>query len=296
MVENIRKEEKMVMKQYSIVFPNLGIEFNNLGKSISIFGFDIAFYGIIIGIGVIVGILMAEHEAKITNQRVEDYTDFALYAIIFSIIGARLYYVVFSWDMYKGDILKIINIRQGGLAIYGGIIAAGITLFVFSKRRNLSFWKMADTACIGLVSGQIIGRWGNFFNREAFGGYSNGLLAMRIPIVDVRASDISEELMQHVTDGIDYIQVHPTFLYESLWNLGVLLLLLVYKRYKKFNGEIFLAYVVGYGIGRFWIESLRTDQLLILDTGIPVSQLLSLIAVVISIFFIIIKRRKVINS
>ncbi|OYO59681.1 prolipoprotein diacylglyceryl transferase, partial [Lachnotalea glycerini] len=203
------------MKQYSIAFPNLGIQFNNIGKSINIFDFDIAYYGIIIGISMIVGILMAEHEAKITNQRMEDYTDFALYAIIFSIIGARIYYVVFSWDMYKGNLLKIINIRQGGLAIYGGIIAAVITLSVFSKKRNLSFWKMADTACIGLVSGQIIGRGGNFFNREAFGGYSDGLLAMRIPIADVRTGDISEELLLRVKDGIDYIQVHPTFLYES---------------------------------------------------------------------------------
>lgn len=284
------------MVQNSISFPNIGIEFNHIGKAISIFGFDIAFYGIIIGIGIMTGIIMTEHEAKITNQRVEDYIDFALYAIIFSIIGARIYYVAFSWDMYKDNILSIINTRQGGLAIYGGIIGAVITLSVFSKKRHLSFWKMADTTCIGLVSGQIIGRWGNFFNREAFGGYTNGLLAMRIPISDVRASDISEQLMLHVVDGINYIQVHPTFLYESLWNCGVLLFILIYKKYKKFNGEVFLVYVTGYGMGRFWIESLRTDQLFIPYTTIPVSQLLSLIAVLISIFIIFTKRRNLINS
>ncbi|MFA9375138.1 MAG: prolipoprotein diacylglyceryl transferase [Lachnotalea sp.] len=284
------------MKQYSITFPNVGIQFNNLGKHISIFGFDIAYYGIIIGIGIVVGMIMAEHEAKITNQRVEDYTDYALYAIIFSIIGARLYFVIFSWDMYKGNILKIINTRQGGLAIYGGIIAATITLLVFSKKRHLSFWQMADTACIGLVSGQIIGRWGNFFNREAFGGYTNGLLAMRIPIADVRASDISEGLMLHVTEGVNYIQVHPTFLYESLWNCVVLLFILFYKKHKKFNGEVFLIYVIGYGVGRFWIEALRTDQLLFAGTSIPVSQMLSALVVVASIFFIFTKRRKIINS
>ncbi|WP_099468546.1 prolipoprotein diacylglyceryl transferase [Konateibacter massiliensis] len=280
------------MVQNSIAFPNLGIELNNVGKSITVFGYDIAYYGIIIGIGIIVGIIMAEREAKKTNQRVEDYTDFALYAILFSIIGARIYYVVFSWDMYRGDLLKIVNIRQGGLAIYGGIIGAVITLSVFSKKRHLSFWKMADTACIGLVSGQIIGRWGNFFNREAFGGYSNGLLAMRIPISDVRENDISEELMRHVSDGINYIQVHPTFLYESLWNCGVLVLIMIYKRYKKFDGEVFLVYVAGYGLGRSWIEALRTDQLLLGGSAIPVSQLLSLIVVLVSIFFIFTKRRK----
>lgn len=281
------------MEQYSIAFPNLGIELNDVGRYITIFGYDIAYYGIIIGIGIMVGIIMAEREAKRTNQRVDDYTDFALYAIVFSIIGARIYYVAFSWDLYKGDILKIINIRQGGLAIYGGIIGAVIALSVFSRRRHLQFWQMADTACIGLVSGQIIGRWGNFFNREAFGGYTNSLLAMRIPISDVRSSDITEELMLQVTNGINYIQVHPTFLYESLWNCGVLLLIMFYKKYKKFNGEVFLVYVAGYGLGRLWIEALRTDQLLIAKTTIPVSQLLSLIAVLASIFFIITKRRKV---
>lgn len=284
------------MEQYSISFPNLGIELNNVGKYITVFGFDVAYYGIIIGIGIMVGIIMTEKEAKRTNQRVEDYTDFALYAIAFSIIGARIYYVAFSWDMYKGDILKIINIRQGGLAIYGGIIGAVITLSVFSRKRHLQFWKMADTSCIGLVSGQIIGRWGNFFNREAFGGYTNGLLAMRIPISDVRSGDITQELMVQVSNGINYIQVHPTFLYESLWNCGVLLLIMFYKKYKKFNGEVFLVYVAGYGLGRSWIEALRTDQLLIAKTTIPVSQLLSLIAVLASIFFIISKRRKVNNS
>lgn len=284
------------MEQYSITFPNLGLEFHNLGKGISIFGFNIAYYGIIIGIGMLMGILMAEREAKATNQRAEDYTEFALYAIIFSIIGARIYYVVFSWDLYKGNLLKIINIRQGGLAIYGGIIAAVITLSVFSKRRHLSFWQMADTACIGLLVGQIIGRWGNFFNREAFGGYTNGLLAMRIPIADVRTGDISQELMLHVNEAGNYIQVHPTFLYESLWNCFVLLFIMIYKKNKKFNGEVFLIYVVGYGIGRFWIESLRTDQLLITGTTIPVSQLLSAIVAATSFFFIITKRRKVKNS
>ncbi len=281
------------MEQYSISFPNLGIELNNVGKYITILGYDVAYYGIIIGIGIMVGIIMTEREAKRTNQRVEDYTDFVLYAIAFSIIGARIYYVAFSWDMYKGDILKIINIRQGGLAIYGGIIAAVITLSVFSRKRHLNFWKMADTACIGLLAGQIIGRWGNFFNREAFGGFTNGLLAMRIPISDVRTGDITQELMLQVSNGINYIQVHPTFLYESLWNCGVLLLIMFYKKYKNFNGEVFLVYIAGYGLGRSWIEALRTDQLLIAKTTIPVSQLLSLIAVLASIFFIISKRRKV---
>ena len=114
---------------------------------------------------------------------------------------------------------------------------------------------MADTACVGLVLGQIIGRWGNFFNREAFGGYTNGLFAMQLPLNAVRSSDVTQEMMEHLQtiDGVQYIQVHPTFLYENLWNIGVLLLLLLFTKHKKFDGEIFLLYLAGYGIGRFWI-------------------------------------------
>lgn len=278
------------MEKFSISFPNLGIELESVGKSINVFGFEIAYYGIIIGLAILTGIIIVEWEARLTGQNKEDYTDFAFYAIIFSIIGARLYYVIFSWDSYKGDLLKIINIRQGGLAIYGGIIAAAATMYVFTKKRRLNFLQMADTACIGLVTGQIIGRWGNFFNREAFGGYTDCLFAMRLPIADVRGNDISNEILRHMA-GENYIQVHPTFLYESLWNLGLLICILLYKKYKRFNGEAFLIYVLGYGAGRLWIEGLRTDQLLIPNTSIPVSQLLSGIMVITAAVLIIVKRK-----
>lgn len=278
------------MEKFSISFPNLGIELESVGKSINVFGFEIAYYGIIIGLAILTGIIIVEREARLTGQNKEDYTDFAFYAIIFSIIGARLYYVIFSWDSYKGDLLKIINIRQGGLAIYGGIIAAAATMYVFTKKRRLNFLQMADTACIGLVTGQIIGRWGNFFNREAFGGYTDCLFAMRLPIADVRGNDISNEILRHMA-GENYIQVHPTFLYESLWNLGLLICILLYKKYKRFNGEVFLIYVLGYGAGRLWIEGLRTDQLLIPNTSIPVSQLLSGIMVITAAVLIIVKRK-----
>lgn len=278
------------MEKFSISFPNLGIELESVGKSINVFGFEIAYYGIIIGLAILTGIIIVEREARLTGQNKEDYTDFAFYAIIFSIIGARLYYVIFSWDSYKGDLLKIINIRQGGLAIYGGIIAAAATMYVFTKKRRLNFLQMADTACIGLVTGQIIGRWGNFFNREAFGGYTDCLFAMRLPIADVRGNDISNEILRHMA-GENYIQVHPTFLYESLWNLGLLICIILYKKYKRFNGEVFLIYVLGYGAGRLWIEGLRTDQLLIPNTSIPVSQLLSGIMVITAAVLIIVKRK-----
>lgn len=268
----------------SIDFPNLGIHLENVGKTISVFGFEIAYYGMIIGLAVVAGILMASHLAKKSGQDPDIYYDLAIYAVVFSVIGARLYYVIFSWEYYKDDLLSIFNLREGGLAIYGGVIAAVITVSVYCKVKKLSFGVLADTAVPGLILGQIIGRWGNFFNREAFGEYTDSLLAMQLPLDAVRNSDVTDMMRRNieVIDGINYIQVHPTFLYESLWNIGVLLIMLWWRKYKKFDGEILLMYLFGYGIGRFWIEGLRTDQLLIPGSDIAVSQVLALVLVVVS--------------
>lgn len=281
----------------NINFPNLGIHLENVGKQITVFGFDIAYYGIIIGLGVLAGILMAVFLAKKTGQNPETYYDLALYAVVLSIIGARIYYVIFSWDSYKNDLLSIFNIREGGLAIYGGVIAAIITALVFARVKKISFGLIADTAGPGLILGQIIGRWGNFFNREAFGDYTNNLFAMQIPESAARGSDITETMLEHVEviDGVRYIQVHPTFLYESLWNVCVLVLMLLWIKHKKFNGQVFLIYLFGYGIGRFWIEGLRTDSLMLFGTGLRVSQALAIVlavsAVVINI--VIMRKKKV---
>ncbi len=265
-----------IMNAGDIAFPHLGIYLENVPKSFSVFGFKIAFYGVIIGIGVMAGLLMAVHNAKKTKQDPDTYWDFAIYAIIFSIIGARLYYVAFSWDLYKDDLLSILNTRNGGMAIYGAVIAAFLTLFVYAAVKKKNAFQMGDTAVPGLILGQIIGRWGNFMNREAFGEYTDNFLAMRLPVEAVRSSDISENIAAHIVEGTNYIQVHPTFLYESLWNLVIFALLLLYGSHKKFHGEICLMYLGGYGLGRFMIESLRTDQLLIPGTTIAVSQLLAL--------------------
>lgn len=278
----------------NINFPNLGIYLKDVGQSVSVFGFEIAFYGIIIGTGVIAGILLAAYLAKKTGQNVDTYYDLALYAVVFSVIGARLYYVIFSWDSYKDDLLSIFNIREGGLAIYGAVIAAIITVAIYTKVKKQSFWLMADTGAPALILGQIIGRWGNFFNREAFGEYTDSFLAMQLPVDAVRYSDITEKMWNHVEviDGVRYIQVHPTFLYESLWNLAVLVILLWWMKYKKFDGEIFLMYLFGYGLGRAWIEGLRTDSLLIPGTNIPVSQVLAIVLVLASGVLLWIKTKK----
>lgn len=270
------------MNGADIVFPHLGIRIPTLPKSIAIGSFSIAFYGMIIACGMVAGLLLARWQAKRTGQDPELYMDFAIWGILFSIIGARLYYVIFSWDSYKNNLWQIFNIRGGGMAIYGSVIAAVITAVIFCRKRNYKFSLFADTAVVGLILGQVIGRYGNFMNREAFGEYTDSLFAMRLKVSEVTSSNITDMMREHLVteNGASYIQVHPTFLYESLWNLVLLVLMLLYTKHKKFDGEIFLIYLVGYGIGRTWIEGLRTDQLQIGATGIAVSQVLSAVLAV----------------
>lgn len=278
------------MDLWDIAFPNMGIYLRNVPKSFSVFGFEIALYGVIIGIGVVAGVVIAARWAKVTGQDPEVYWDFSIYAVIFSIIGARIYYVIFEWDNYKNNLLSILNLREGGLAIYGGVIAAFTTLFIYARLKKQDFFRMADTGVLGLVLGQAIGRWGNFTNREVFGEYTNNFFAMRLPIDVVRSIDISDSLAEHIVEGTNYIQVHPTFLYESLWNLGLLILMLCYYKHKKFEGEVALLYLGGYGLGRAWIEGIRTDQLYIPGTRLPVSQVLAIVLFVGSILCDVIVR------
>lgn len=287
-----KEENKMDELIGTIRFPNLNIVLEHVGSGINLGGFSVKFYGIIIALGFLIGLYVTMREARRTDQNPEDYLDYMLWMVIPAIVGARVYYVIFSWKDYKDNLWNVFAIRQGGLAIYGGILAAVIVLICFTKRRGRSFFKMADTAVMGLLIGQIMGRWGNFFNREAFGGYSNGLLAMQIPIKD--ASYTTQELLDKVVTigGIDYIQVQPTFLYEGLWNLCVLLVIFFWRKKKVFDGELLCLYMIGYGSGRFWIESLRTDQLLIGSTHIPVSQVLAGILCIVGLIVLIRKRRE----
>ena len=283
-----------------IQFPNLHINIENLPKSFNFFGVDIAFYGCIIALGMILGIALVCYIAKTSGQDYNEYIDFALYAIIFSVIGARLYYVIFSWDYYGKHPNEILNIREGGLAIYGGVIAGVLVCLIYTRVKKLSFKKIADTAVYGLILGQIIGRWGNFFNREAFGGVAKDSSPLMMKIFFGDKYSISqvpdavrqgmETLKGKTLSEIGYIQVQPTFLYESLWNLCVLILMLTFRKKKKFDGEVFLWYLFGYGIGRFVIEGMRTDQLIMPVTGWPVSQALSIVVAAVALTIIIVKR------
>ena len=276
-----------------IWFPNLGIEIDHLSRTaFTVFGQDIYWYGIFIGLGVILGVLLALHEAKRTGQNPDTYLDFIIYAMIIAIIGARLYYVIFSWDFYSQHPEKIFAIREGGLAIYGGIIGGVLTAIVYSHLKKKSFWVMADTMAPSLILGQMLGRWGNFFNKEAFGGFTDNLFAMRYQLSQVRASDVTPNILQNLVtvNGVDYIQVHPTFLYESMWSLCVFIILLILQRKKKFDGQVCATYFFGYALGRVWIEGLRTDQLCI--GNVPVSQALSAVLIIASVVLYVYCKKK----
>lgn len=306
-----------ILLSTNIRFPNLGLELKNVPSGFEIFGYHIAFYGMIIGLGMLAGWLIAEWMAKRTGQKTEVYLDFALVAIIISVVCARIYYVIFALDEFKDNPWQVFNLRSGGLAIYGGIIGAVITAIVYTKIKKYPMWLLMDTGCIGLVTGQMIGRWGNFFNREAFGKFTDSLFAMQININDAaydfrrsipslqekyagkeaafnRIMEIRQKT--EMINGIEYIQVHPTFLYESLWNLGLLIFLILFTRHKKFDGEVMLLYLAGYGLGRVWMEGLRTDQLFLWGTKIPVSQLLSALIVIAALAILIYKRHKTVKA
>jgi phosphatidylglycerol:prolipoprotein diacylglycerol transferase len=273
----------------SIIFPNLHITLNNIGKGFYIGSFFIAFYGMIIALGMLVGVSVILKEAKRVGFDEDKFLDVCIITIIVGVIGARLYYVIFAWDYYKDNLLSIFNIRQGGLAIYGGVLAGIACLAVLSKIRKLDFLQVLDVSILGVVIGQIFGRWGNFFNREVFGQYTDGLFAMLLPLNSIRSQqDVTPEMLTKLVqlNGVDYISVHPTFLYESLWNFGLLIIMLLMRKKKKFNGQIFFMYLLGYGAGRFWIEGIRTDQLKLWGTNLPVSQLVAAVMVVLGALLI----------
>ena len=279
---------------YSISFPNLGIPFAHVGKELRIGPLTIAYYGICIALGMLLGITAVTRHAKETGQKADDYVDICVWTMVAAIAGARLYYVAFSFDESRNDLMGIFRIREGGLAIYGGLIAGVIAIFVLSHIKKISFRTILDTCVIGVPIGQIIGRWGNFFNREAFGDYTDNLFAMRLPVSAVRANEITARMWDNVVteNGVQFIQAHPTFLYEGVWNLLVLLVLFLMRKKTVFPGELFLIYLTGYGTGRFFIEMLRTDQLLIPGTQMPVSMVVSAGAAVVSLIIIVYGRIK----
>lgn len=293
-----------------IRFPNLGFEVT-VGKSVSLFGFSIAFYGVIIAVGMVLGVSLAYYEARRTGQKVDHYIDYTIFGIIGAIIGARLYYVAFEWKSITAGATgfwqtlgAVFNIRGGGLAIYGGIIGAVLVMIVYTRIKKLNIFRFMDTMVLALLVGQIIGRWGNFFNREAFGCFTFDflgaktdlsevglfkLIAMQIPIADVAYGTYTPTMVVN-SFGHDYVQVLPTFLLESIGNVVLLALIMVFRDKKKFYGETTCRYLFGYGLLRFFLEGFRTDQLKI--GNVAVSQIVSLVLVVASVVIIVLMRLK----
>ncbi len=275
-----------------VVFPNLNIQINILPRvAFSIFGLPIYWYGVIMVSAIMVGYLSAMYFGKKYGENTELYSDFLVFALIVSVICARAYYVIFSWDYYKHNLIKIFAFREGGLALYGSLIGAALSAFLFTRYKKMDFFKFCDIAAPAFCIGQVVGRFGNFVNREAFGTFTNNIFAMRYikDQVDYVPASVLEQLV--TVNGVEYIQVHPTFLYESLWNFALYFILIFYAKRKKFDGEVMFLYLLGYGLGRAWIEGLRTDQLLLFGTGLYVSQVLSVLLAISSFVVIFAVRR-----
>ena len=248
-----------------ISFPGLGLEFTIDRVAFYLGEKPVYWYGVIIAAGVVLAILYACRNAKRFGITQDNVLDCLIFALPISIVTARLYYVLFSWDQYKDNLKEIVAIWHGGLAIYGGIIGAVLTVLVFARVKKIRFGDLMDDASLGLLIGQSIGRWGNFMNGEAHGGLTDGLLRMNIGETIAEAGPMG---------------YHPTFLYESLWNAAGFVILHRISKKRRFSGETFLMYVAWYGLGRFVIEGMRTDSLYFFGTGIRISQLIGIVSFV----------------
>lgn len=265
----------------SVSFPGLGLTINVKDIAFRVFGWPIHWYGIIIAAGFLLAVMYCSRKADIYGIEQDDIVDLLLYAVPLCIIGARFYYIIFYLDLFRDgegklEFGKMVRIWDGGLAIYGAVIMAIIVALIFCKRRGIRFLSLADLGVFGLLIGQSVGRWGNFVNVEAYGGLTD--LPWRMGIYDT-------------VDGVyQYMEVHPTFLYESLWNLaGFLLLAFVIAKHRKFDGQLFWSYLAWYGLGRAWIEGLRTDSLYFFSTGLQVSQILAIVSCLAAVVVLIVQ-------
>ena len=294
-----------------ISFPNIGISFRNVptyligndpDASLIYFSgipINIYLYATIIVLAITFAALLGFWSAKKSGQKVDDYVDLLLVGVVLAFIGLRVYYVAFNWDQFRGQgffTIFFLGIRDGGLAIYGGIIGAAVAAAIIGAKKNIPFTVMADTGAPSMLLGQAIGRWGNFFNREAFGGYTDNLLAMQIRLDQARyvTQELRDTAIVHVS-GVEYLQVHPTFFYESFLNFIYMIALLIYRPKKRFDGEIVLLYFLGYGIIRFFVEGIRTDQMMLGGTGLPLNQVTAVSFSAVSLVLLVVgyKRSKI---
>lgn len=244
----------------------------------SLGGLEIRWYGILIATGIVLAFMVVQREMVKRGMHPDFLTDLLVWAVPISILSARIYYVIFSWDNYKNNPIDAIKIWEGGIAIHGALIGAFATAYVFTKLRVVSFWKTVDISAPGILIGQIIGRWGNFMNQEAHGG----------PVSEqfLETTIIPDWIMNQMTiDGVTY---HPTFLYESLWNLVGLVIILLLRRFALKRGEMFLFYLTWYSIGRYFIEGMRTDSLY--GGALRAAQVVSIVTIVVAIVLFVVRR------
>jgi phosphatidylglycerol:prolipoprotein diacylglycerol transferase len=284
-----------------IWFPNIGIYFEKVPKVLFSIPFPftdyqqpIHLYAICIVIGIVAAYFLGMWWVKKSGQKPDDYNDLLLIGLPLAVVGLRTHYLIFmdsavtNVPTFFREFFRFTNGGISGLAIYGGIIGAIVAAVIISKRKKIPFATLADTAAPSMLMGQVIGRYGNFFNREAFGGYTNNFLAMRIR-ADQTGAPVNDEILANIVshNGVNYFQVHPTFFYESFFNFLLMIALLIYRPRKKFNGEIVLFYFLGYGVIRFFVESLRTDQMMLFNTGLPVNQVIAVLFAFVSAALII---------
>ena len=250
--------------------------------AISLGPISIRWYGLIIGIGIALALMLVMSEGERRGLKKDLFADLMLWAIPIAIISARIYYVIFQWDYYAQNPGEIIKIWEGGIAIHGALIGSVITAIVFAKKRGVSFWKIADIAAPSIILGQAIGRWGNFMNQEAHGGEVTRAFLENLHLPDFIIN-------QMYINGTYY---HPTFLYESLWNIIGFIILILLRKVNLRRGEIFLTYVIWYSIGRFFIEGMRTDSLWLIEGQLRMAQTISIALVIGAVILLILRRMK----
>lgn len=270
------------MSNYTrVYFEGLGIDFDLPSVAFSIFGYEVHWYGIIIAFGFMLAVLYGGRMAYKWKMSLDGMTDVLIWGTIFGIVCARAYYVIFEWSYYKDHLIEIPQIWNGGIAIYGGIIGALIGAAIGCKTGKINFPNLLDLGALGLLIGQGIGRWGNFFNQEAF-GVNTTTAPFRMWSQKIH-DDLVSSADTLTAKGIEFdpnLPVHPTFLYESVWCLlGFFILNYMVHKHRHFKGEIFMLYGIWYGLERAVVEGLRTDSLYIGDTTLRVSQLLSVVIV-----------------
>ena len=254
----------------TVTFEGLGLSVPVTRVALSFLGINIYWYGIIIVAAVFSALLVALKNIKKVGITDDMLYDFLLWAIPVSVIGARLYYVIYKFGDYRGDLIKVLYIWEGGIAIYGALIGAFISLLAYCFLKKIPAYDMLDALSPTFILGQAIGRWGNFFNKEAYGSSCGNIFRM---------SFYDDRLGEYITN------CHPTFLYESAWNLaGFFILMIIYKRFRRFRGIVFYAFVLWYGLGRFFIEQLRTDSLML--GNMRVSALVAAVTALLSVFII----------